>query len=159
MHWYGSNCENDSIQKIVFHLHECDCREDDKPLYINSFTCNVTGFIFFCLFIYFLTFIFSGRVPLRVSSLFRGRPDHTHTVTHSHLEAAQCSDRLICSHWAAPLERLGLGALLKGPQRWNMGGASSSLHYHHPHKCCWLGIWTGDLPITNSHCPKWWPNG
>ncbi len=37
---------------------------------------------------FFLTFIYSGKVPLRTDSLFQGHPDHTHTITHTHLLSA-----------------------------------------------------------------------
>ncbi len=90
----------------------------------------------------FFFYLYSFRESATESKLsfFQGCPNHSHTVTHSHLEAAQYNNRLICGHRAAPLEQIELGALLKGHQRWNMGGASNSLYFHHPNQFCWSGV-------------------
>ncbi len=52
----------------------------------------------------------------------QGCPNHIHTVTHSHLNAVQYNYSPNCSHYYEQL-----GALLRGPQWWNMGGQFPSL--------------------------------
>ncbi len=70
---YTDICENEAFSKLFVFL----------STHKHSTTSLKTDLNFFFLKFYF-TFIYSGRVSLRANT--QGHPDHTYTVTHSHLE-------------------------------------------------------------------------